>query len=238
MNLIIDQGNTFLKVAIFENRKLISQNKFDYQSVSGFIEWCKQYQINHAIISSVVNFKLDLPFIKEQNIIKLNHATPLPINNNYNTPKTLGNDRIANVIGAWCINPNNTNLVIDAGTCIKYDLISSANEYLGGNISPGLIMRFKALNFYTDKLPLLKPDEKLTQIFGTDTNTSLQCGVILGVKEEVNGFINRYEKKFKQLTIFMTGGDLKYFDKTDKKHIFANKNLTLIGLNEILIYNA
>lgn len=238
MNLIIDQGNTQFKVALFKKNELIFNARFDYSQQQEFKTFCIKKKIDRVILSSVVDNIIDLSFLTTKRILLLDHTTPLPIKNNYRTPKTLGRDRLANVIGAWSINPNQFNLVIDSGTCIKYDLITENGEYIGGNIAPGLHMRFEALNHFTDQLPNIKPSVDNTIIYGTDTETSLQCGVILGMKHEINGFIERYKKEFNQLTIFMTGGDLKYFDKTDKKSIFANQNLTLIGLNEILNHNA
>jgi type III pantothenate kinase len=119
---------------------------------------------------------------------------------------------------------------------VKYDLVSASGEYLGGAISPGLEMRFKALHEFTDKLPLLE-STTVAEDFGTDTESSIASGVKLGIIHEINGFIERYSLQFTDLTIFMTGGDLKYFDKAFKNRIFALPDLTLIGLNEILQHN-
>ncbi|MFK8037928.1 MAG: type III pantothenate kinase [Crocinitomicaceae bacterium] len=238
MNLIIDQGNTQFKIGLFEKKELKISRRFNYNQLVEFKKICLQEKINRVIISSVIDREIDLSFLNTRQILLLDHLTPLPIKNNYKTPQTLGRDRIANVVGAWVLNPQKSSLVIDSGTCIKYDIISENGQYIGGNIAPGLRMRFQALNYFTDQLPELEPEKNVHQIFGTDTNTSLQCGVFLGMEHEINGFINRYKKEFSQLTIFMTGGDLKYFDKRDKKSIFANQNLTLIGLNEILNHNA
>lgn len=238
MNLIIDQGNTRFKVGLFEKKELIANAQFNYTQIKDFEDFCSQGQVNHVILSSVIDESIDLGFLTTKQIIVFDQNTPLPIKNKYRTPKTLGSDRLANVIGAWAMNPYQFNLVIDAGTCIKYDLITKDGEYIGGNIAPGLQMRFKALHHFTDQLPSLSPPPTLSQTYGINTETSIQCGVMLGMQHEINGFIERYQKTFSQLTIFMTGGDLKYFDKTDKKSIFANQNLTLIGLNEILNHNA
>ena len=238
MNLIIDQGNTRFKIGLFKEKKLINHTSFKYDQIQEFKQLCSQYDIQHIIISSVVNEIIDHSFIAAKTILHLDHLTPLPIKNKYHTPETLGRDRIANAVGAWAQNPHQNSLVIDSGTCIKYDLVNKNGEYIGGNIAPGLHMRFEALHHFTDQLPNLIPYSSIQQTYGSDTETSLQCGVILGMDHEINGFIDRYKKEFNQLTIFMTGGDLKYFDKTDKKSIFANQNLTLIGLNEILNHNA
>jgi type III pantothenate kinase len=239
VNLILDLGNTQLKAALFNHKDLIDKALFNYSEKELLVKWLKRKKISkfNLIISSVVNNKLD--FGSEFNILKkveLNKDTSIPIKNNYKSPDSLGMDRLSNAVGAWAINPNKNSLVVDLGTCIKYDLISEEGSYLGGNISPGFVMRYKALHHFTDQLPLIK-DYDLNVTFGIDTKTSLQCGVQYGIINEINGFIERYTSQFNQLTIFMTGGDAKHFEKSFKNHIFANSNLTLIGLNEILLHN-
>ncbi len=239
MNLIIDQGNTLFKVALFDENELISKSRFTYSDVNLFYIWLEEKNEKNLniIVSSVVNQSIDLSNLSINRVVYLNQLTKLPIVNGYLTPETLGNDRLANAVAANTINPNQNSLVIDLGTCIKYDLINSSGTYLGGNISLGLEMRYKALNHFTDQLPVLKPSQ-FENTYGVDTESSIKCGVQLAIENEINGFIDRYSQEFKPLTIFMTGGDLKYFDKSFKNHIFANSNLTLIGLNEILRHNA
>jgi type III pantothenate kinase len=239
MNLIIDQGNTQFKVALFNDNELFNRESFDYSRINHFFDWLKNNSNSslNLILSSVVDTSIH--FNSDFNIINkvvLNDKTPLPIINKYKTPQTLGNDRIANAVGAWILNPHKNSLVIDLGTCIKYDIINQKGEYLGGNIAPGFKMRYQSMHHFTDKLPLIDQYD-LTTEYGVDTKSSLQVGVQLGIMHEINGFIDRYTAQFNGLTIFMTGGDIKYFDKSFKKHIFANPNLTLIGLNEILRYN-
>ncbi len=238
MNLIIDQGNTLFKTALFNGNELINASKFKYSETDDFKNWAQKNYTNdlRIITSSVTNDIIQLNDLHIQQHIILNSETKLPITNKYLTPKTLGNDRIANATAAWCLNPNQNSLIIDMGTCIKYDIINLCGEYLGGNISPGLQMRYKALHSFTDKLPLLHSNQTI-QTFGSTTNSSLACGVELGIKHEIDGFIQQYKSQFSQLTIFMTGGDAKHFDKYFKSAIFAHSNLTLIGLNEILRYN-
>jgi len=237
MNLVVDQGNTQFKVGIFEDSKIIKTLRGNYEDSDRLLTTLNNFDIKKIIVSSVVDKKLNLDFLKAD-ILSLNSGTNIPIHNNYKTPETLGLDRIANAVGAWKLNNKANSLIIDLGTCIKYDLVSEDGVYLGGNIAPGLKMRFRALNHFTSQLPHIAPEENFNQLHGTDTATSIQCGVINGVRHEIKGFIDRYRKEFSQLTIFMTGGDLKHFDNRDKKSIFAHQNLTLIGLNEILKYNA
>ena len=238
MNLIIDQGNTLFKVALFDDNELISKESFSYSNIDLFNVWLSKKNIKtyNVIISSVVNNTIDLSKVSVNKIIQLDSTTKLPISNKYKTPKTLGDDRLANAVAAYSISPKQNSLIIDFGTCIKYDIINSKGEYLGGNISLGLKMRYKALNQFTDQLPLIQPSETVLQ-HGIDTKSSIICGVQSAICHEMEGFIEQYSKEFRGLTIFMTGGDLKYFDKSFKNDIFANSNLTLIGLNEILKHN-
>lgn len=236
MKLIIDQGNTRTKLALFQGKELKEKCSFLKSEQNKINNKIKSWKGNcqQAIVSSVTEQLISLDDII---VHPYNSATPLPIINKYSTPKTLGLDRLANVVGAYSLQANSNSLVIDIGTCIKYDLINQKNEYLGGNISPGIQLRYNALNNYTDKLPLLNP-ESADFNYGNDTVSSIFNGVQQGIYHEINGFIQRYSSQFNDLTIFMTGGDAKYFDKEYKNSIFADSNLTLIGLNEILDYNA
>ena len=192
-------------------------------------------RIENAIVSSVVNKSLDLSRYNFK-IIQLKSNTPIPIKNIYKSPQTLGIDRLANAVGAWFKNPQKNSLVIDLGTCIKYDLVGAEGSYLGGNISPGIKMRFGALNHFTAKLPLLRKNNIVFN-YGIDTNSSIHNGVEQGVFHEINGFIQKYQDDFGQLTIFMTGGDANFFDIPFICDIFAHSDLTLYGLNKILTYN-
>jgi type III pantothenate kinase len=238
MNLVIDQGNTLFKAGLFNDNELVSSSTFEYTQIIDFNYWVQSFgeKCLNVIVSSVISHKIDLSALNIDKVIFLNTKTPLPIANLYKTPKTLGNDRITNAVAAWSINPNKNSLIIDIGTCIKYDLVNKLGQYIGGNITPGLKMRYKSLNSFTDQLPLLEPNN-IDYKIGFDTESSIKCGVQDGIKNEINGFIERYDGMFGDLTIFMTGGDTKFFDKSVKNHIFANSNLTLIGLNVILKYN-
>lgn len=235
MNLIIDQGNTATKLAFFEANKIIKKKVFSKNDRIGLNQFLIRdcAKVNHVLISSVTNDMIDIPHVQP---VLLNEQTHLPITLDYKSPSTLGKDRIANAVAAWHKNPNQNSLIIDLGTCIKYDLVNLKGEYLGGNISPGLNMRFKALNGFTDRLPLLAPT-LFEYNYGNDTNSSILNGVQQGMFHEINGFIKRYNEEFEGLTIFMTGGDLNFFDKDFKNSIFADSDLTMIGLNEILKHN-
>ena len=163
-------------------------------------------------------------------------STPIPIENLYLTKDTLGVDRLANAVAANSIFPQRNVLVVDCGTCVKYDFVNHKNQYLGGSISPGLQMRFKALNQFTGKLPLLKP-EAHPSLIGDSTETAITSGVINGLVAEIKGVIKSYTSIYENLTVILTGGDASFFDKELKSNIFVEPNLTLIGLNEILRYN-
>ncbi|MEO9533810.1 MAG: type III pantothenate kinase [Crocinitomicaceae bacterium] len=237
MNLIIDEGNTAFKLAIYRADELIEKSIFHPSERQEMHSWISDYlsNIKHVIVSSVVENGLDLSRYKFNEIV-LDESTKLPIKNTYKTPKTLGRDRLANAVACWFLNKGGNSLVIDLGTCVKYDLVSSTGEYLGGNISPGIKMRFASLNHFTSKLPLLqKKDIDFT--YGVDTDTSIYNGVEQGVYHEMNGFIEKYKSDFSELTIFMTGGDANFFDKPFICDIFAHADLTLFGLNKILSYN-
>ncbi|MFD2148184.1 type III pantothenate kinase [Mucilaginibacter antarcticus] len=158
------------------------------------------------------------------------------INNHYKTPHTLGLDRLAAVTGANYLYPQQNNLVIDGGTCITYDFIDAGANYFGGSISPGLNMRYKALNYYTAVLPVVNQDKNFADDAGDDTETAIKSGVQNGIKHELMGFIDSYAKHSPQLNIILTGGDGIFFDTLLKNSIFAPyiKNepyLVLKGLN-------
>ncbi|MCB0477783.1 MAG: type III pantothenate kinase [Crocinitomicaceae bacterium] len=236
-NCALDLGNTQLKVALFQDRDFLNLEVFTtFQDLVSFLN---NETIEHSILSSVLNGHETQQLLSQLNIQPkiLGESTPIPIQNNYRTPKTLGNDRLANACFAGVQCPGQSALVIDAGTCLKMDLVNAENEYLGGSIGPGLEMRFKALNNYTGNLPLLSNEEEYQNLVGNDTNTSILSGVKIGMQEEINGLIRRYEANYDDLTIFITGGDLDKFELKSKNTIFADRLITLKGLNEILLFN-
>lgn len=236
MNLIIDIGNTLIKFALFQEQTLLFQGKGSIKELEDFMV---SHPFDEVIISSVVEGNevknlIQKSFNKE--ILELSYLTKIPITNKYLTPKTLGDDRLANGVAAYSLFPKKNSLVIDAGTCIKFDSISSKGEYFGGGISPGLKMRFKALNHFTGKLPMLNPKNNPTLI-GKSSEESIFSGVVNGTVAEIEGITDRYRQVYENLTVILTGGDASFFDKELKSNIFVEPNLTLIGLNEILIYN-
>ena len=169
--------------------------------------------------------------------VELDHLTELPIENLYETPETLGKDRIAAAVGANELFPDQNLLIIDAGTAITYDLVSEKNQFIGGNISPGLEMRFKALNHFTGKLPLVNYSDDFETV-GRNTIDAIRAGVQNGILFEIAQTIDLFNRNYQNLHIIMTGGDSYFFDKKLNYSIFVNFNLTLIGLNRILEHNA
>jgi len=238
--LIVDIGNTSIKSILFNKNQFTSLKRFS--SDLEFTTYIQKQNLTNTkcIISSVRSKKkTDLIVKNLNNKLILNEATPLPIVNNYSSPKTLGYDRITNAIAAYNIFPGENNLIIDLGTCLKFDFINSKNQYIGGSISLGFLMRYKALHNFTDNLPLLK-NKVTTQQIGKDTKSSMVSGVFLGMLGEIKQFIEGYESIYKKLNVFLTGGDLSYFENEElsqKNSIFADPLLTLKGLKVILDYN-
>ncbi|MFK7949894.1 MAG: type III pantothenate kinase [Saprospiraceae bacterium] len=241
MNLIIDIGNTRTKIAIFKKGKIFKNMKIKSLSIKILVDLKLEHNIN-AVIISTVKKTVDTQIVNEIKrwqtfFIQLSHKTSLPIINEYQTPETLGRDRLAAVVGANQIYSNENCLVIDAGTCITYDFITMDNRYLGGSISPGLIMRYRAMHEFTAALPLLNK-QRLNTFVGYNTVTSMQTGVEVGLTFEIQGFINKYIHKFGQIKVIMTGGDAEYLASQMKNKIFVIPDLVLVGLYKILTYNA
>lgn len=239
MQLVVDIGNTRVKIGIFDQHKPVKTHVFN--SIKDFIQSAnfKDFEINNAIVCSVVD-NIN-PLIEEissfYETILFKADTPIPLKNLYTSQATLGSDRLAASIGAFTSFPNKNVLVIDAGTCLKYNFTNQNNEYLGGAISPGLQMRFKALNNYTARLPLLQADKDFFKLIGTNTNESILAGVQTAMIKEIDGFIDDYKSNYDNLTVVLTGGDADFFEKRLKNSIFADPFLILKGLNNILLHN-
>jgi type III pantothenate kinase len=240
MNLIIDAGNTSVKLAVFDKEKLLYneslEREFFFKKAK---EIFNQYAgINWAIVSAVGY--LDPKDLSALSVFckfhVLNHDSEIPFKNSYATPHSLGVDRMALATAAFYHNPAANTLVIDAGTCVTYDMLNDYGEYLGGAISPGLHMRYKALYNQTAKLPLLQPDEPL-DLIGNSTESSIHSGVVNGISAEIDGVIEQYKKRFKDLTVILTGGDAHFLSERLKNTIFADSNFLLRGLNFLLEYN-
>lgn len=235
MVIVIDSGNTYTKIGQFNNGKL---NKI-YQNES-FKEVLQAIRkLNPSkIIAGSVNFSIQKmkEHITDIPVFSIDTKTPVPFNLNYKTPDTLGIDRKAVITYAWEQNPNENILVIDAGTCITYDIIDKNGMYLGGGISPGLEMRFKSLHEYTANLPEVSFSEE-AHLIGNSTKNSILSGVVNGTIAEIVGIIKQYEEKFDNLTVFMSGGSAIFFETKIKRSIFAIPNMGLLGLFSIYEYN-
>lgn len=230
---LIDAGNSLIKLGVYKKGEVILVHYFnDLSSLK------QQLDPNVPIaISSVLNSDFKEDFKNVQNpVFWVSHQVKLPLKINYLTPSTLGIDRICNVAAISKINPFTPRLVIDIGTCIKFDFLNDKNEYEGGSISPGLKLRYKALNLFTDKLPLIETSEKVNLV-GNSTESSIQSGVQNGIESEITGLISKYREKHQDLNIYITGGDAHYFDLVQKNDIFADEILTLKGILEIYLLN-
>ncbi|MDR1981369.1 MAG: type III pantothenate kinase [Tannerellaceae bacterium] len=239
MNLIIEQGNTQTKVAIYD--KGCQKASFAYKSfhVADIVPLFERYPLVRGILSTVIDRDEEVnAFLRERlhDFLFLDETTSLPVRIGYQTPATLGRDRLAAVVAANYLQPEKDILVIDAGTAITYELIEASGLFLGGNISPGMTTRFKALHDYTKKLPLIAEKEDVPFV-GTSTETAILAGVVNGIVYEMDGYIHDLRIKYPNLLVFLTGGHSFYFERRLKNRIFANINLVLIGLNRILEYN-
>jgi len=234
---VIDAGNTQVKIVDFEEDNIICQQTLETNSIVTLQQILDQRKNIPSIVSSVLDEEDHHRIFKSfEPSILLTHQTPLPLLlDEYKTPQTLGADRIANAVAAAHFSSHKNALVIDVGTCIKYDLTVD-NRYIGGAISPGFQMRTKALHTFTGNLPFVELTKE-TPFIGKSTQESIRSGIIHGVNAEINGNISRFSQQYSPLTIFLTGGDLKKFDNNLKNSIFADENLTTKGLLLILKYN-
>lgn len=231
-NLCIDIGNTRIKYGIFLKNDLIEI----FYNEEDILYIFSNFNISKSLISNVrkeIPKEIsDLTSGLNVNLI-LSHFTKLPLRIVYDTPETLGMDRVAAAVGANHLFPDQNCIIIDAGTCITMDFVNKENIFLGGNISPGISTRIKAMNYFTGKLPLVEiemPDELLAK----NTMNALQNGAVRGTIWEISAFIDEIISKFGKTKVVFTGGDTKYFVNFIKTPIFADQNLVLLGLNVIL----
>lgn len=236
MLLAIDIGNSQIKGAVFKHNTISDTFIFAYS------EWQKKIEniferyplLSHLIVSSVGKLSEDdfLWIDKKIQISFVSRQMKFPFTNLYKTPDTLGVDRMVLASGAVLKYPKTNRLVIDAGTAITYDFVDAMDNYLGGAISPGLRLRYKALNDYTAKLPYLEKTEE-DFFIGQNTSESIHSGVVNGVIHEVEGFIDRYRTTYENFIIILTGGDTDFLAKRLKSTIFANQNFLLESLNDL-----
>ena len=231
--VIVDAGNTSVKVALVKNSQILSVHRF--AQVSDALSTISDADV---VCASVLNENFRQFFIERgTSFYQITHQSTLPFKSAYGSMETIGVDRLCNMAAAFKLFGSQNCLVVDIGTCIKFDFISENNVYLGGSIAPGIELRYKALYEHTSQLPMLD-FKSAVSIIGGDTNKSMHSGVINGIQHEIQGMIMRYEKDFGDLKILITGGDASYFEFPQKSNIFANKNLTLEGIVEIYEINA
>ena len=245
-NLTIDNGNTSVKVAFFIGTQVVATNRFIRRDARLLERFISTYKPDSAIVCSTA---ADAPShrieqLAEQRcrrVLHLSHETPMPIRLGYHTPQTLGRDRIATAVGAWSIARRLDDacdvLVIDAGTAITYDLVTADGIFVGGNIAPGMALRFKSLHEHTGKLPLVQADGD-TPVVGYDTETAIRSGVILGLLGEIKNYIADISLSHPNLMVFLTGGDGRLLHaRLADKNIIYSEHLAAEGLNRILLYN-
>ena len=230
----LDFGNTDIKVGLFEQGELSSVKRFSSEKEMFVFLSCEMPVAVCSVRNESLGIELQSYF---KSLTFINSNSKLPFHNSYATPQTLGIDRLCNAAALSSKPLNGAKLAIDLGTCIKFDFLNSENYYLGGSISPGLKMRFLALNQQTANLPLIEPNQN-PMLIGQTTAESIQSGVQNGIFAEVIGMIGQYQEQFPDLTVYFTGGDLQNFDFPQKNNIFVDENLTLIGISEIYKLNA
>lgn len=239
-NLCIDWGNTRVKAGLFQENRLIQDFNFSAsESMTAIPDIVRQMRPEHTILSSVADHPEAFQTIlnEETKLLVLNEHTRLPIINAYQNSATLGMDRVALAVGAYGMAPDRNNLVISTGTAITYNFVQKGGTFRGGNITPGVQLRFKALHEFTDKLPLVNEEGDTNTLLGYDTASSIRSGVIWGIAAELEGMLNYYQAQYSDLNAVLTGGDLALFAGKFKSRIFADSHFLLKGLNTILNYN-
>tara|TARA_Y100000815_G_scaffold113510_1_gene102506 strand:+ start:78372 stop:79142 length:771 start_codon:yes stop_codon:yes gene_type:complete len=236
MLLAVDVGNTKIKAAVFEDDALLEKFIFGKNDSEKKIEkiFSGYPGLADSVLSSVGAGHNEVISLlqKYSRVTVINHQSVFPFQNLYETPHTLGIDRMVLSAGAAMLFPEESKLVIDAGTCVTYDFTDSKNNYHGGAISPGLRLRYEAMHNFTAKLPLLYPEipENYT---GSTTKQSMHSGVVNGLLFEIEGFINRYVQDYGSVTVILTGGDAEFLAVRLKNTIFANSNFLLESLNKL-----
>jgi type III pantothenate kinase len=239
MNLVIDIGNTRTKFSVMNRGEVLITVPVDELQPEHIGLLKHEYpELKKVILSSVKDYPVELRAELErfEKFIELDENTPLPIKNQYKSPETLGKDRIAAAVGAFDLYPESNLLIIDAGTAITYDVVNEFGEFLGGNISPGIDLRFRALNSFTGKLPLVR-QQPFDRLFGSTTEEAILAGVQNGVIFEVDGAINTFKEFYKNLKVIITGGNAEFFERKLKNSFFVHFNLIALGLNRILEHN-
>lgn len=239
MNLAIDIGNTRIKAGVFDGDVLVASQVIEMLEYEGVVDFGREHAVQNVIVCSVNDTVVDgnLDFSEISGVVlELNERTKIPVENGYETPATLGKDRLAAAIGGYSLFKETNVLIIDAGTCVTIDLVTADAKYIGGNISPGLDMRLNAMHEFTSRLPLAERG-MADDLMGRTTDEALKNGATQGIILEIEGYIRHLRKEYMPLETVITGGDGRYFADLMKTKIFVRSNLVLIGLNEILKVN-
>ena len=237
MKLIIDIGNSLVKLALFDADKMVVTTNVSSLSLYNIEKFHKNELISRCIVSTVKNLDDNTSkIINQYKSLVLTSSLRLPIDIKYTTPETLGNDRIAAVVAASILYPDKDVVVIDCGTCLTIDIIYANKEYIGGRISPGLLMRYQSLFNFTEQLPNLSPSYT-DYVIGNNTDLSIHTGVQRGMISEIDSFIDSFIEEKPNSFVILTGGDANFFEKALKNTIFVDPYLVMKGLNAILDYN-
>ena len=232
--LCFDFGNTRLKVACFQDTQLAEVIVLKNDGIDTIESLIKQFEPEKTILSSVIDHNpgIENLLVSKTKFHKLSYLSKLPFTTAVGKPETIGADRLALSAAAVYFFPKQHNLVIGMGSCITYNFINADHEFLGGGISPGMEMRMKSLNQFTAKLPIVKPDGNVPLI-GYDTVSNILSGVVMGIANEIDGFIYAYKERFRNFNVHLTGGDLVYLASHLKNQIFADPELIFKGLYAI-----
>lgn len=240
MLVAIDVGNTRIKAAVFEGYSLVNLYILEKECFQKELKIIfKTYsKITDLWVSSVSDIEKRAfeGLLDSVKIHFIGHLDSFPFHNLYATPATLGLDRMVLAAGAVLQYPKTNRLIIDAGTCITYDIVDENDNYLGGAIAPGLRLRYESLHHYTAKLPLLTL-EMPEKYIGNSTNQSIHSGVVHGVLHEIEGYISKFREDYENFTIILTGGDSDFLAKRLKSTIFANSNFLLESLNHLFQFD-
>ncbi|HQX45643.1 MAG TPA: type III pantothenate kinase [Saprospiraceae bacterium] len=239
LTLAIDIGNTRVKCGLFLGKNLEEFRVFERGEEGLFFNWITEIKYEKSILATVRK-NTDPFLLKIQSLmqpVRFDGLSKLPIHLSYQTPETLGQDRIAALCGAYFLHPENNILLVNAGSCVTIDLLEANGTFLGGNIAPGMKMRWKAMHEFTGRLPLVEFAEVGDQVLGNDTTSALRLGVIKGILHEIRGYFTELHSKYSFLKCVMTGGDAPQLIRHSKMEIIEEPYLVLHGLNQILIAN-
>jgi type III pantothenate kinase len=236
--LCFDFGNTRMKCAVFVDGAFAQERVLTDDKEETIRALIDEFHPDRSILSSVIdhNPAMEELLRQETKFHKLDHQSRVPVTTPVGKPETIGADRLALVVAAVTLFPGTNNLVIGLGSAITYNYVNKYREFIGGSISPGMEMRFKSLQAFTAKLPLVKADWNFP-LAGYDTRTNILSGVILGMAKEVDGIIGAYEEKYDNFNVLLSGGDSVYFTRHLKKKIFADPYLIYKGLYAIRAFN-